>query len=163
MVDYQPRMPFWRALLRPLRALQIPWSDCAAVRQPRSEGTATGTRPSPYVDRANLPIPPKTTIELYKRTDPEHIKIWDTALRKEWDGLCEREVFEHDLTKQQLYDRGILQQCAPCMTLDEQFQLMQRALAAAHRAQRRMDRQHPRRVGHHQLPASGITYGHTGI
>ena len=37
-----------------------------------------------------------------------HVKIWDTALRKEWDGLCEREVFEHDLTKQQLYDRGIL-------------------------------------------------------
>eukprot|EP01047_Picozoa_sp_COSAG01_P041007 COSAG01_NODE_3489_length_6015_cov_4.244422_1_plen_71_part_00 len=52
--------------------------------------------------------PPKTTIELYKRTDPEHVKMWDTALRKEWDGLCEREVFEHDLTKQQLYDRGIL-------------------------------------------------------
>ena len=70
--------------------------------------TATGTRPSSYVDRTNLPIPPKTTIELYKRTDPEHIKIWDEALRKEWDGLCEREVFEHDLTKQQLYDRGIL-------------------------------------------------------
>jgi hypothetical protein len=43
--------------------------------------TATGTRPSPYVDRANLPIPPKTTIELYKRTDPEHVKIWDTALQ----------------------------------------------------------------------------------
>ena len=61
-----------------------------------------------YVDRTNLPIPPKTTIELYKRTDPEYIKIWDEALRKEWDGLCEREVFEHDLTKQQLYDRGIL-------------------------------------------------------
>ena len=70
--------------------------------------TATGNRPSQYVDRANLPIPPKTTIELYKRTDPEHVKMWDTALRKEWDGLCEREVFEHDLTKQQLYDRGIL-------------------------------------------------------
>ena len=70
--------------------------------------TATGTRPSPYVDRANLPIPPKTTHELYKRTDPAYIKMWDTALRKEWDGLCEREVFEHDLTKQQLYDRGIL-------------------------------------------------------
>ena len=33
--------------------------------------------------------------------------MWDVALRKEWDGLCEREVFEHDLTKQQLYDRGI--------------------------------------------------------
>jgi hypothetical protein len=29
----------------------------------------------------------------------DHVKIWDTALRKEWDGLCEREVFEHDLTK----------------------------------------------------------------
>eukprot|EP01047_Picozoa_sp_COSAG01_P037407 COSAG01_NODE_2970_length_6775_cov_8.832235_1_plen_97_part_10 len=59
-------------------------------------------------DAAAAAPPPKTTIELYKRTDPEYIKIWDEALRKEWNGLCEREVFEHDLTKQQLYDRGIL-------------------------------------------------------
>jgi hypothetical protein len=69
---------------------------------------ATGTRPSPYAESNGIPIAPKTTSELYKRTDPAYIKMWDTALRKEWDGLCEREVFEHDLTKQQLYDRGIL-------------------------------------------------------
>eukprot|EP01047_Picozoa_sp_COSAG01_P027567 COSAG01_NODE_1823_length_9143_cov_7.938640_9_plen_57_part_00 len=24
---------------------------------------------------------------LYKRTDPAHIKMWDTSLRKEWDGF----------------------------------------------------------------------------
>ena len=30
-------------------------------------------------------------------------------------------------------------------------------------ARRRMARQLPRRVGHHQLSASGITYGHTDV
>eukprot|EP01047_Picozoa_sp_COSAG01_P034628 COSAG01_NODE_2609_length_7389_cov_19.579467_10_plen_157_part_00 len=51
---------------------------------------ATGTRPSLYVESNGVPIAPKTTSELYKRTDPAHIKMWDTALRKEWDGLCEQ-------------------------------------------------------------------------
>ena len=69
---------------------------------------AAGCGCAPYVDPNGIPIPPTSTTELYKRSDPKHIKPWDEALRKEWNGLCDREVFEHDLTKQELYNRGIL-------------------------------------------------------
>jgi hypothetical protein len=99
-------------------------SECVAVTRTKNEiaedvpptfgqlhehvaAAMDNTRP-PYVDPAGIPIPPKTTAELYKRTDQNSIKLWDTALRKEWDGLCEREVFEHDLTERELHKRGIL-------------------------------------------------------
>ena len=34
-------------------------------------------------------------------------EIWDKAIDKEWNGLDDRECFEHDLTKSDLKKRGI--------------------------------------------------------
>ena len=54
------------------------------------ERIAAATGVMSYVDPNGIPIPPTSTTELYKRSDPKHIKPWDEALRKEWNGLCDR-------------------------------------------------------------------------
>ena len=99
--DYIARYDMgWQRQMNAVRA--------ASSDEGRDRAAVTTARPSKYVDINNLPIPPATTTELYKRTEPDQIKMWDEALKKEWNGLCDCEVFEHDLTKQQLYDRGVL-------------------------------------------------------
>jgi hypothetical protein len=74
----------------------------------RSTNGNTPDTPQSYVDANGIPIAPKSTTDLYKRKDKTSIKMWQEALEKEWKGLCDRGVFEHDLTLQDLQRRGIL-------------------------------------------------------
>ena len=61
-----------------------------------------------YTDkRTGLPIPPKSTKELSKRTAHSQA-LWNPVIDKEWNGLNDRNCFEHDQTITQLKQRGLI-------------------------------------------------------
>lgn len=59
-----------------------------------------------HIDSKGIPIAPKSMADL-QSWDDDHAEIWNEAIDKEWNGLNDRECFEHDLTKKQLADKGI--------------------------------------------------------
>ena len=81
-------------------------SVCWAAVDQKSRATADDQKANKHIDAKGIPIAPKSMIDLesWKNGDSE---IWDEAIDKEWDGLNDRDCFEHDLTRSVLRERQI--------------------------------------------------------